>query len=75
MWVGRGAFCEACEGCGQEFVGKLWVAACEAVGIGAQCVLHAVGVSVVHGVSALFVVLQIYHTLQPLGKCLCVKKG
>jgi hypothetical protein len=53
----------------------VWVAACEAVGVGAQCALHVVGVFVVHGVSALFVVLQIYHTLQSLGKCLCVKKG
>lgn len=66
--VGCGAFCEAGEGCSQEFVGKSWVAACEAVGVGAQRAMHAVGVSVFHGVSALFVVLQIYHMLQPLGK-------
>ena len=73
--VGRGAFCEAGEGGGQELIGKVWVAACEAVGVGTQCVVHVVGVFVVHGVSALFVVLQIYRTLQPLGKWLCVKKG
>ena len=73
-WVGRGAFCEAGEGCGQEFVGKVWVAACEAVGVSMQRAMHAVGVSVVHGISALFVVLQIYHTLQPLGKRFVLRK-
>ena len=36
--------------------------ACELVRIGAQHAVHAVGVSVVHGGSALFVVLQIYRT-------------
>ena len=42
--VGCGAFCEAGEGCGQELVGQVLVAACEPVCIGAQRAVHVVGV-------------------------------